>query len=214
MIPLQIGIIEYNLNILEEYKAYLLKSLNLECVLGVDSIEKFIKYYRPHVHLDVILLDIGQATNLELKNIEKIKKIVPKAKIVIFSNIISTETVIKSLRLGAVGYILKNQPKEALDQQLLSINQTGVAISPAVIKILVGYFSPNTQIFTPSGNNQLSPKENQIINLLLEGLTYAEISYTLNITINGVRYHIKNIYKKLKVNSRAEIHNIYLNRED
>ncbi len=212
MEALKVGIIESDENLLDRYKGYLSISEFSECVLAVNSFEKFIKYYRDFMQLEVILLDLGDPGSFDFKRIEKIKQLIPAANIIIFTTTSDTKTVIKTLRLGAEGYLLKDLSKVELERHLFLLRQGGAAISPPIARKILEYFSPNKSFFTSNDKDKLSKKENQITNLLLEGLTYSEISETLNISINGVRYHIKNIYKKLGVNSRAEIHNKYSGR--
>ena len=205
---LKIGIIEQDEKLLDRYKNYSNSSEFSECILAVNSLDKFLKFYRDFMNLDCILLGINCSSNLIF--IKKIKQVIPKVNVIIISSISNAETVYKSLRLGAIGYLLQNLSKAEFERQLSSIQNGGVAVSPTIARTILEYFAPS-KVHSSLNNDNLSKKEIQIVNFLLEGLTYNKISETLNISINGVRYHVKKIYKKLGINSRAEIHNKYLN---
>ena len=104
-----------------------------------------------------------------------------------------------------------NMPE--LKQQLMRINQGGIAISPSITKKLANYFSPIEQNFLLQRAHNLKRKEKIVLNLLIEGLTYEEIGDNLDMTINGIRYLVKNIYKKLQVNSRVELYKKYIDHQ-
>ncbi len=214
MSKLKIGIIEDNEIILERYRDYINQSELSECVIAVDSVERFLKFYRPFMEFDLILLDINLSGISGLEGIELIKNKLPNVDIIMFTIVEDSDVIFKSLRLGAVGYLLKDLSKVELERQFLLIQQGGVAVSPPIARKIIEYFSPNKQYFSLHNKNKLSKKENQIVNLLIDGLTYNEISDNLNMSINGVRYHIKNIYKKLQVKSRSEVYRKFLDSDN
>ncbi len=209
MAKLKIGIIEDDEMILERYRGFINQSELSECIIAVNSVEKFLKFCRPFMAFDLILLDIGLPGVSGLDGIELIKKKIPDVEIVMFTIMEDSDVIFKALRRGAVGYLVKNLSKVEFERQLLLINQGGVAISPSIARKIVDYFSPVKQLFSFRKKEKLTKKENLIVSLLIEGLTYNEISENIDLSVNGVRYHIKNIYRKLQVNSRAEIHKKY-----
>lgn len=208
MEAVKIGLIERDEELREVYKDIFLRSKNFEYVLGVDSVEKFLRFYNSYMEFDLILLDISEKS--DVMDIGKIIKNMPYVKIIVSSSITDINTILKSLRLGAVGFLFKNISKEALENHLLTFKKEGVAFSPLITKKIVSYFSPSNQFAQlPLEKRELTNKEKQVVNLLIDGLSYGEISATLNLSINGVRYHIKNIYTKLQINSRSEIYKKY-----
>ncbi|MEL6593795.1 MAG: LuxR C-terminal-related transcriptional regulator, partial [Bacteroidota bacterium] len=82
-----------------------------------------------------------------------------------------------------------------------SVQTGGSAMSPQVARKVVEYFSPAKA----SLESPLTPKEHQIVEGLVDGLSYKLIADRLSIGIETVRTHIKNIYKKLHVNSKSEV---------
>lgn len=210
MDKLRIGIIEDDEIVLSRYQDYINSSELAECMLAVNSVEHFVKYYQPFMQLDLILLDIGLPGVSGIKGIELIKKQLPLVEVIMFTVIENSDIIFKALRHGAVGYLLKGLSKVELERQLLLIRQGGIAVSPSIARKIIEHFSPSRKLSFLSQSQKLSLRETQIVKMLIDGLTYKEIADMLQIGINGVRYHIKNIYSKLQVKSRAEIQKKYL----
>ncbi len=206
MRKLKIAIIESGVIHLDKFKDIFNRSTFAECIMAVDSIEKFLKYQQPFMQLDLLFLADELNGISSMERIGKIKQAIPDTAIIMLGDKAVVKTIIKALRLGATGYLLKKISVIELDRQLILIKEGGVALSPTIGRIIIEYFSPQNQLPKEQKKHRLSNKEQRITNLLVEGLTYKEISNNLHISVDGVRYHIKNIYNKLNVNSRSEIY--------
>ena len=107
--------------------------------------------------------------------------------------------VFKALCAGASGYLLKSTPIAEVNKHLLNINNGGAPMSPAIARMLVEYFKPS------KSKSSLTAKELQIVQALVDGLSYKLIADRLQISTHTVNTHIKHIYKKLHVNSKSEV---------
>lgn len=212
MEKLKVGIIEDNDKVRELYQTYCNSSEILECILAIDSAERFFQFYRDFMEFDIILLDIGLPGISGLEAIGKIKSKMPDVEVIMFTILQNDETIFKALRLGASGYLLKDLSKVELERQLIKIKEGGAAISPSIARKMIEYFTPPKQFFLKPKKSVLSKKEHQVVNFLVDGLSYNEIADHLDISINGVRYHIKNIYKKLQVKSRSEVVKLFMDK--
>jgi len=202
----KVAIIEDNEMLRHRLKQMMEKSDQLECVMAVESVEKFIRYYRDAIAIDLILSDISLPGISGIEGISKLRKIQPEFRIIMLTIHHEPDKIFQAICNGASGYLLKDLSFEALEFQLLSIHEKGGAVlSPQIARRVMDYFRPNTTHVLNSEIDQLTDRESQIIRFIVDGLTYQQTADKLNLTIDGVRYHIKNIYKKLQVSSKAEV---------
>lgn len=198
-------IIEDNLDIRRMVSEYFTGSATLDCVMAIDSVERFLKYHRDFFEIKLVLLDVMLGNKSSIYHIPHILQRAPDADIIMFTVMDDSNTIFQALTYGATGYLLKDISMPELEKALLKVlNGEGALLSPAVAKKIIKHFSnPTTFIDHPEA--ALSEKEKKVTAMLLEGRTYEEIAIRLGISVNGVRYYIKNIYKKLHVSNRGEL---------
>lgn len=113
------------------------------------------------------------------------------------------EKIFSALKAGAAGYLLKTTPFPKLRDAILDIHSGGAPMEPIIARKVIEYFNRPTK--SKEEKSELTSKENEIVNYLVDGFTYKKIAETLNNSIETIRHHVKNIYKKLHINSRAEL---------
>jgi len=206
---IRVGILEDDSYVMEELLSIVKSSDKLEYVMAASSAEKFLKYYNKDTKLDILLSDIGLPGMSGIEAIMKIKSITPDVQIIILSSFHDNDTIFKALRAGATGYLLKDTPFEEIERKLIEANAGMPALSPAIANRMISYFGG-----AKIKNDDFKPtaKEEQVLQLLIEGLSYKLIAAELNVSIDGIRYHVKKIYKKLHINSRPELMKIYMNK--
>lgn len=202
-----IAIIEDDLELRKSLSNHFEQSTQLDCVLAVDTVDKFLKYHRDFMEIDLILLDVMLYGQSSILNIPSILQREPEATIVMFTLFDDSDTIFQALCNGAMGYLLKNIDFNNLERKLIStLSGEGALLSPAVAKKIINYFSPkSTEVIIAEQEAELSEKETIIIQLLKDGASYQEMAHFLGITLNGVRYHVKNIYRKLQIKSKGEL---------
>jgi DNA-binding NarL/FixJ family response regulator len=155
---------------------------------------------------DVVLLDISLENGMEV--LAQIKKYNQSIKVLILTDLLELSQVMMCLRSGANGYILiKQTPLSGLAECIKVVYEGGFPMSPILIADVLKSLMPNNISFSAEETNRpgkLTKRENEILQLLVNGLSYKAISFSLNIAIDTVRSHIKSIYEKLKVNSKSE----------
>lgn len=208
MRQLKISIIDPDENARILYKSYCNKSSTLSCILAVRSLKQFISYYQATEIPDIILLDLEVDTQDSAafeKSIVKIKTILPEAQLILFTKVKDENTVIRSFKAGADGYLLKSLSESELNKYLIATQLGGAAISPKIARLLIQYLNYE-KVFTADDNWELlSRKQIDIVDYMAKGLNASEIALQLNLTVDGVNYHIRNIYKKLKVKNKADL---------
>ena len=205
---INIAVIEDELELRQVYSEFFAQSEQFDCVLAVDTVEKFLKFHRDFLEIKVILLDVNIYGVSSIPMIPLIKQREPDAEIILYTVVDDYDSIFQAICLGATGYLLKDISLEGLEQGLKDImRQNGALLSPVIAKKIMSYFSKkNTPAPSPdSENNQLNDKEYKITTLLIDGHEYEKIASFMDLSVDGVRYYIKSIYKKLQVNSRKEL---------
>jgi DNA-binding NarL/FixJ family response regulator len=145
----------------------------------------------------VILLDINMPGTNGLQAIPEIKKTLPHAYVIILTVFDSPETVFEALNMGADGYLTKNSNIEKITEAIKDVCNGGGVMSMNVARIVMQSFQKNL-------NSPLTKRETEILQRIATGQTKIQIANDLFIDQNTVRSHVKNIYIKLDVNSKAD----------
>ncbi|VVE33886.1 DNA-binding response regulator [Pandoraea cepalis] len=165
----------------------------------------------------LILVDVGLPDGSGVDLIGELHESDPALPILVISAWSTEQIIVRALRAGATGYLLKERDDEEIALSIRSALRGGAPIDPFVarhILSLVGVSraTPHAPAATPvTGQSPtaeavpaLSPREIEILGLVAKGMTNREIAALLNISSLTVACHIKNIYKKLAVNSRTQ----------
>jgi DNA-binding NarL/FixJ family response regulator len=149
---------------------------------------------------DVILFDIDMPKVNGLEGVKMIRKVNREVHIIMWTVFDSDEHLFEALRLGANGYLLKGTAPLQILESISEVVNGGAPMSPSIAKKVLQYFS---KLHKPLENN-LSPREKEILGELVSGKSYKMIAATLNISFQTVKSHLKNIYDKLHVHSQSE----------
>jgi len=210
---IKVAIIEDNHDLRDRLRDFMDKSNALECISAVDSIEKFMKYYTPEIKPDIILTDIGLPGISGIEGIPHLRKLDSTIEVIMLTVYQDPDKIFKAICAGATGYLLKDLSFDELESQLVSIRDKGGSIlSPQVARRILDYFQPSSGNIQVEKDN-LSDKEQKIVVFLVDGLSYQKIANHMSMSLDGIRYHIKNIYKKLHVTSKAEVIKKYLGKD-
>lgn len=204
---LNIAIIEDDLVLRKALSNHFANSTQVECVLLVETVEKFVKFHRDFMEIDLILLDVMLFKQSSIPSIPLIQQRAPHAEIVMYTMVDDSETIFQALCNGATGYLLKDPDFNQLETRIISaLKGEGALLNPSVAKKIINYFTPRSQkVNRTEQESGLNEKEAIVVKLLRDGSSYLEIAQNLGITLNGVRYHVKNIYRKLQIKSKGEL---------
>lgn len=198
---LNIAVIEDVEDIRENLKEYLESQDDVHSVLISPSMEDFFVRINTVSPPDIILSDIGLPGMNGIEGIKKIRSMFPETDIIMLTVFSDTDKIFQSICAGATGYALKGTPMPDIYKAMLEIKAGGSYMSPSIARKVMNHFMPERKYKTEN----LTPKEKQIIEALTEGLSYKLIADKLGMSMDTVRFHIKNIYRKLHVNSKAEV---------
>lgn len=197
---IKIAYIEDDPNFLKFVSDYFISSPEFEFIVGCGSVEDFLAQAKTLKAPDVLLQDIGLPGMSGVEAIRLMKAAFPQMEIIMFSVYDDSERIFKSLCAGASGYLIKSTPFPKIKESIINVYRGEAAMSPSIARKVIQHFRPE-----PTKKEELSSREMQIIDAMIEGLSYKLIADKLMVSINTIRYHIKNIYRKLQVNSKMEI---------
>jgi len=146
---------------------------------------------------DVILLDIELPGTNGIAAIPKLKKMLPGVHILILTVYESEKQIFEALANGASGYLTKNTPPAKIIESVKEVREGGGPMSVNIARMVIKSFQRNQE-------SPLSKRETQILEQIADGKSRSQIAKDLFIDLETVRSHIKNIYLKLDVNSRAD----------
>lgn len=152
----------------------------------------------PQDRPDVVLMDINLPGMSGIECVKKLKVAMPGQDIIMLTSQEDDDSVFNSLCAGASGYLVKETPPAQLLEAIQECKAGGSPMSSHIARRVIASFH-RTPVESP-----LSDRETEVLGLLVEGANYKTIAEALFVSANTIKAHIKNIYKKLHVHSRAE----------
>lgn len=160
---------------------------------GEEAIKLCLQHKPDIVLMDVVMpiMDGIEATKQILRNNASIK-------ILGLSSFEDTDSVQAMLANGAIGYVLKTTSVDDLERIIRTVNDGKSVIDTSLMPKLM-----SSRQATPEDQYHLSPREQEILSLIAEGMGYQEIANSLTISLSTVKFHVSNILKKFDVESRS-----------
>ncbi len=199
---ISVGIIEDQKDLREPLFEFISNRDEFLCNIAAESVEEFFEQTNSKdISPDVILLDIGLPGISGLNAIKIIKDKWPDTSIIMLTVFDDSEKIFQAIKSGAVGYLIKNTPLDKIRESILDTYNGGTSLSPAIARKVLDFFEkPKRKIDSP-----LTEKEKQIVAGMVDGQSFKMIAANLGNTLDTIKSHAKNIYKKLHVNSKAEV---------
>lgn len=153
---------------------------------------------RPHV----VLMDINLPDVSGVECTHQLKSSMPEVQIIMLTVYEDTDHIFNALAAGATGYLLKQTEPDQLIYAIRDVCTGGAPMTSHIARKVVAAFRKNTDQSLAQFN--LSPREQEVLDLLVKGYLYKEIADALKISLDTVRTHVRHIYEKLHVRSRTE----------
>ena len=198
---IKLGIIEDEPLVRENLEIFLTSQVDTEIVLSTNSVEDFLDQEKYVKDINILLLDINLPGMSGLEGIRHIKNERPNIDIIMLTSYDDSDRIFKALCAGAVSYLSKRSDLKSIRDALLTVSGGGSYMSPSIARKVINHFAPRRQ----DPDKKLTPRQEQIVQGLVDGLSYKLIADKYLISVETVRDHIKKIYKKLEVNSRTEV---------
>ena len=155
---------------------------------------------------DLALVDLGLPDGSGVDVVTKLRDLQPEAQSVVVTIHDDDEHLFPALQAGAFGYILKEQPRELITEQLQRISQGEPPLSPSIARRVMAYFTEKAkpQAANPMPGVSLTDRESEVLLRVAKGYTLPEIGVQLGLSRHTIADYVKQIYRKLNVSSRAE----------
>jgi DNA-binding NarL/FixJ family response regulator len=196
-------IVEDNSTIREGLEILINGTENYRCTSSFDQCESMLKEIES-LNADVILMDIDLPGMNGIEGIKQLKKISKDYIILVLTVYDENEYIFEALCAGASGYLIKKTPPAKLLEAINDAFEGGAPMTSNIARKVVDFFQNNKVEKKTGIDVQLTPREKEVLGGLVEGNSYKAIADTLNISVETVRFHFRNIYKKLHVHSQSE----------
>lgn len=177
------------------------EAADVECGLAVASCEEALAALEEGGAPDVVLLDVGLPGMDGIEGARRFRELSPSTRVIMLTVHDEEDKVFQAVCAGASGYLLKPLPRDDLLAALGEVAGGGAPINGYIAGKILERFA---LLAAPPGHYGLTRREREILALLVEGLAMKQVAGRLEISYHTVDTHVRNIYDKLHVRSRAE----------
>ncbi|HEY8403032.1 MAG TPA: response regulator transcription factor [Flavobacteriales bacterium] len=197
--PLKIAIVEDDSVVRNNLQAFLASIPEYEVIGAYPDAESALQASVFH-HCEVLLCDLGLPGMSGIELIRQVKAANPQINCIVLTVFEDDDNVFGALKAGATGYLLKGTRPTRIVDAIDEIVAGGSPMTGTIARKVMESFQQKDVL----QSEILTERENEMLVFLSRGLRYKEIADALNISIETVRTHIRNIYQKLQVQSRTE----------
>jgi DNA-binding NarL/FixJ family response regulator len=209
----QLLLVEDDIPTLEWLARMLARTPGLAVAHACSTVASALDWLQSGAKTDIVLTDLGLPDGSGLAVIEEACKS-PGCEVLVLSIFGDEKNVLAAIKAGAGGYLLKDGSLDSVGEHLQCLRSGGSPLSPRIARTLirrtqsaVAHAAPQTTASdeeSPGKHGLLSAREIDVLAGVGKGYSYAEVASALHITTNTVRTHVRSIYEKLAVNSKAE----------
>lgn len=204
---IKVAIVEDKTWLRENLEQEINQSPQMRCLRTYATAELAIEDIQ-NVDPDVVIMDINLPKMDGVECVRRIKALRPEVRCLMLTVYEEADRIFNSLLAGASGYVLKRTSSEELLEAIRQVSSGGSPMSSSIARKVVDYF--NVLGAQKSETDLLSPREQQVLELLARGAAYKDIADQLSLSIETIRMNVKHIYAKLHVHSRGEAAAKYL----
>jgi DNA-binding NarL/FixJ family response regulator len=199
--PTTISIVEDNNQLRDTLVRLIDREEGFHCVSNYADAEAALAGL-PKDRPDVVLMDINLPGVNGVECVRRLKQLLPGTLAVMLTAYEDTENIFNALAAGAAGYLLKRAPRAELLDAIREVRHGGSPMTPHIARLVVQSFQ-KTAPSAPATEN-LSTREQEVLDCLSQGFLYKEIAEKLGISYETVHTYIRRIYEKLQVRTRTE----------
>jgi DNA-binding NarL/FixJ family response regulator len=198
---IKVAIVEDHKTTREALERILSLSGDCRCVCTCSTAEDALRAIPGH-QPDVVLMDIQLPKMSGVECVGKIKEMMPAAQVIMVTVYEDPDNIFRALRAGASGYVLKRATPETILGAVREVQRGGVPMSAEIARKVVAYF--HAQAAATKDTDKLTNREREVLDLVAQGFSNKEIAERLDVSLDAVLWHLKHIYQKLHVHSRAQ----------
>jgi len=201
---MKIIVVEDNQRIREGLKALIEGTIGFNCVGTFGDCESMFECV-DKLMPDLILMDLGLPGMNGVDGIKLLKSRYPHIQTLVLTIHEEEDVVFDAICAGACGYLLKHTSPALLIEAIKEVYNGGSPMSSVIARKVVEFFQKQKQLPSDYNEYNLTTREKEVLKQLVDGLSCKAIATSLFITVEAVRFHFRNIYKKLHVHSQAEV---------
>ena len=200
--PIAVSIIEDDTRFRETLERVVNLSPELRCA-SVHPNGSHALAHLPKAGADVVLVDIRMPQLGGIECVRQLRGLLPEVLPVMLTAYGDDELIFDALRAGAVGYLLKRATPAQIVDAIIEVHAGGSPMTPEIARRIAAFLHETpARVFNP-GEQSLTAREREILELAAQGAQSRKIADSLNIATSTVSNHLRKIYAKLQVNSRA-----------
>jgi len=207
---ISVAIVEDNNDLREGLRQLIQGTSGYRCVGAFSSCEQLLKGVDT-LKPDVVLMDIGLPGMSGIEGLQRLKEHQPSTEVLMLTVFEDEKKIFDSICAGASGYLLKKTPPSRILEAIKEIHDGGAPMTATIARKVLATFQDANGYLSP--DFQLSDRERQVLAGLVKGLSYKMIADQCSISIDTVRSHIRHIYGKLQVNSKAQAITLAMKRK-
>lgn len=200
---ISLALIEDDLLIQESLNDFFSLHEDISVVQIESSVEIFLSNFskkEPAIEPEIILLDINLSGISGIEGIPLLLNTFPEVDIIMLTTFEDNDKIFKALSAGATSYLSKKSPLKKILEAIRIVSEGGSYMSPSIARKVINHFTPNKSV-----SHKLTERQLEIVDGIVAGKSYKMIANDLYVSLDTVRSHIKNIYKALNINSKAEL---------
>ncbi len=203
MTPTTIAMVEDDINAQERFARVMAADPTLNLIYTTRSGGELLQWFALHP-VDVLLVDLGLPDIPGIRVIQSCAVQRPECSIMVVSIFGDEKNMLDAFEAGACGYLLKDGTEADLAHHVRNLQNGGSPISPLIARKLLRRLRIDPSQSKPPPADTLSPREQQILDLVARGFTYPEVAEQVRVSLNTIHTHIRNIYGKLGVHNKTE----------
>ena len=176
------------------------QSDSMKCSEAFSSCEDALEALKSETHPNVVLLDVNLPGMNGIDGIKEIKGLAPATQVIMLTMFDDHDKVFRSICAGASGYLLKTSSREKITEAIREVVNGGAPMNGQIARAVLDMFA---KMAAPKHDYGLSPREREVLELVVGGLYKKEIADRLGLSYHTIDTHVRNIYDKLHVNSRS-----------
>ncbi|MBP7239671.1 MAG: response regulator transcription factor, partial [Saprospiraceae bacterium] len=203
MKPITLAIVEDDPIIRESLRTFLGGDPQFDLLYTAVSMEDFIQTLQLDSRIvpSVVMLDIQLPGQSGIEGIPAIKKLRPGVDIIMLTTFEESDKIFAALCAGACSYLSKRVSLVTIRDAIVTVHRGGSYMSPSIARKVVEHFAPMPK----KEDGPLTSRQQEIVDCIVNGLSYKMAADKLGISLDTVRTHIKHIYQILEINSKGEL---------
>jgi DNA-binding NarL/FixJ family response regulator len=201
---IRVAIIEDSLSFMKAMQVLISNQPDMLLVYTSDNLADAEALY--HASPEVVVMDIDLPLKSGIEGVKMLKENLPTSSVFMLTVFEDEVKIFDSIKAGAQGYLLKKDPPEKIIEAIHAVHAGESIINGKIARKMLAYFSQKEKTRTEQLDEfNLTRREKEILELLINGKSYKIIAGTCNISMHTLFTHTRNIYNKLNIHSRAEI---------